>query len=862
MATKKIEEKNAVNLYNELAGSGAFGVKPQVSSFAEVQKMATANASPVGVISTAQGQDALNKAQATETKVSSPTPATSSTTTTTPDKPTTPKGSTFTFDDAVAIFGNDFSGLTKNEDGTYTPDSSALSRVGITGLDTSKNEEQAGKYKKERDSLISQLKNLNVSNDPNFKSQVDSISSGFDSRIADMKKINEYRKAAIRTTGIRTGSQFTGGDGGVFGSIITEEERQGVARVAELESMKQAAIAKARDAYEDRQFAKYSKFIELADSQYKEQLDEIENINKAQAEQNKKISEGVIQAKKDSAIAEFIDAGITNPLDIMSGLSKSGMSVTAKDIGEAIKNLTGATGSADKLTGDFANFYALKNIKGALPASITSLPTEGEQLGAFIKWHTQISSSKSGANVGNGKMTSTQFTQENIALSAIPVQLRNSETELNRYLEGIRLGLAEGKTPYEVSDELMGYKINKPDSFSDGIRPYLSVANLDGQQIQTVARLINSGRRSEAVSIIENNIYTQISQQEKGGFVSEADVTYVKEKTDEITKLLGEGWANEVGAFTGSFQSWLSKKFGYGEAVKIKAKVTNLAAELANKRGGSAITEEEWDRLIAPNIPAMNDNANTFKDKLKELVDDPLSRLNAERVQYQMPSLDTNTLIDKNKRASLYNLDNKSSVSNNPIDKEESNRKSLDSWLGKDKNRLKMIEDYYGADKVDSIPAEQVIKDFDIPRVEGWLDSKQYHFDSIPVPKDVDFKKVEQVADPELIAGSILAVETGGDYQAKGKSGEYGAYQFTPEAWNNWSKRYFGKVLPMTPSNQDKVALARINHLLEQGLNAREIALKWNSGSTTPKKGVNKFGVPYDSGAYAEKVLTQLSKAL
>lgn len=110
------------------------------------------------------------------------------------------------------------------------------------------------------------------------------------------------------------------------------------------------------------------------------------------------------------------------------------------------------------------------------------------------------------------------------------------------------------------------------------------------------------------------------------------------------------------------------------------------------------------------------------------------------------------------------------------------------------------------------------------------------------------------------IASAIKTVETGNNYYARGKSGEYGAYQFMPSTWKMWAKEFLGNEnAPMTEVNQDKVAMAKINQLIKQGYDAKEIALIWNGGTPTVKKGINKYGVSYDSGAYADKVLGALN---
>lgn len=106
------------------------------------------------------------------------------------------------------------------------------------------------------------------------------------------------------------------------------------------------------------------------------------------------------------------------------------------------------------------------------------------------------------------------------------------------------------------------------------------------------------------------------------------------------------------------------------------------------------------------------------------------------------------------------------------------------------------------------------------------------------------------------IANAIKQVESQGNYNAKGGSGEFGAYQFMPGTWKQWAGEILGNPNAQpTPENQDRVAIAKVDSWVKQGYTPQQIALLWNSGTTTPRKGVNKYGVEYDSGAYAKKVL-------
>lgn len=114
--------------------------------------------------------------------------------------------------------------------------------------------------------------------------------------------------------------------------------------------------------------------------------------------------------------------------------------------------------------------------------------------------------------------------------------------------------------------------------------------------------------------------------------------------------------------------------------------------------------------------------------------------------------------------------------------------------------------------------------------------------------------------DPQAInlAKAIRQTESGGDFNAKGASGESGAYQWMPDTW----KAHAGTVLgnpnaEMSPSNQNAVAYATIKGWKDKGLNPAQIAAKWNSGSEVGwenKRGVNSAGVAYDVPKYVASV--------
>lgn len=120
--------------------------------------------------------------------------------------------------------------------------------------------------------------------------------------------------------------------------------------------------------------------------------------------------------------------------------------------------------------------------------------------------------------------------------------------------------------------------------------------------------------------------------------------------------------------------------------------------------------------------------------------------------------------------------------------------------------------------------------------------------------------------DPQLVtlAKSLRQVESGGNFAAKGASGEYGGYQFMPTTWAENAPR-FGVTTPLeqaSPADQNKVAYMQLSEWKQQHpeWNIGNFASAWNAGPGKPNayrenyKGVNAQGVAYDTPGYAARV--------
>ena len=134
-----------------------------------------------------------------------------------------------------------------------------------------------------------------------------------------------------------------------------------------------------------------------------------------------------------------------------------------------------------------------------------------------------------------------------------------------------------------------------------------------------------------------------------------------------------------------------------------------------------------------------------------------------------------------------------------------------------------------------------------------------------------------QTLDPQVVAmaKAIAQNESNTNYTEKGKSGEYGAYQWLPGTWAADSQKYLGQAVPFgqaTPQQQNQVAYRKIAAWKAAGYGPAQIASMWNAGggnpdaykgtfangkpssSSAPGGSPNAEGVNYDVPAYAKKV--------
>ena len=252
------------------------------------------------------------------------------------------------------------------------------------------------------------------------------------------------------------------------------------------------------------------------------------------------------------------------------------------------------------------------------------------------------------------------FTDEQIALNQIPPTLRNSEIELNRFIEGIQAGLAEGKTPFEIADTLIGFSIenkeNKP--FADRLKEHLFVADagsIQNNDFAQLARLINAGNRTGAIIKIENILLQNVDDKLKENRFANQIIS----KINKAIKIANELDPGKLGVFDASLNKVTIKSPLFASSVekqksqRLASILTEIFSQFRKERGGTALTDTEA-RFLDPVIATLNDQPETLNTKLDEFKNLVLQGHNSTREQVGLPRVDENQILDVKDRIRLY----------------------------------------------------------------------------------------------------------------------------------------------------------------------------------------------------------------
>ena len=102
----------------------------------------------------------------------------------------------------------------------------------------------------------------------------------------------------------------------------------------------------------------------------------------------------------------------------------------------------------------------------------------------------------------------------------------------------------------------------------------------------------------------------------------------------------------------------------------------------------------------------------------------------------------------------------------------------------------------------------------------------------------------------------------GANCELAGASGETGCWQFMDATWDLFVYEVYGEWKPLDSYARERYVVTQmVQKWVDQGMNAAQIALRWNAGGATKcSSGINRQGVPYDSCKHVNKVLAYLHR--
>lgn len=484
--------------------------------------------------------------------------------------------------------------------------------------------------------------------DSELQSELNSISTSFNLQQEEMQRINENRVQTIKTMGVRLGSRYTGGTGGVMGSIIAEEQRQGIARIAEIEAQKQAALAGAKRAAKEFNFQLYTNEINRAEEQQERKLEEVQQLREIQREREGELQKEVQQTYNDSLIAGAIESGYTNPVDIFAAL---GGSVSFDDIISITKELPEpeveeqfTLGKGDIRYDAQGNVIAKGSGVGfGSPGLGGGRTTEIAPDGSAVSFPT---------NADLDAMTTTERDFVNKVIRQLPTKLKDSEQEKKDRMKEALFDYRRGRDIQSVIDEMNGFVV--ADDGDQALASYFrQLAVGSGVELGEISAAINNRNPEQAMTTIENAKLADADQY----FSSTDEARNIISQINTIQRLVDNVPTDKLGAFDGrKFKMQRFAGLTDDEMIAVQNLETalqTLASPMRVTLIGTAGTEAEMAKITALQSE-ITDQPEIIKAKVGQFKNDVLGFHNQARSQRGLPTVGYDTLISNDKRLEMY----------------------------------------------------------------------------------------------------------------------------------------------------------------------------------------------------------------
>lgn len=529
---------------------------------------------------------------------------------------------------------------------------------------------------------------LTIANTEATNALVASLKDAWDRTYKTQERVNNFAKGTYLQAGLRSGQARYSPE--INADMIQEVQNEGLDRLKDIDSRYSSAINSAvsalradnlRGALAAAQEARAAE-VEAAEAM-SEQLEKANELREAA----QKTERAVL---RDSAVAELLAGGISDPKEILKTLNTGTKGelvgdFTAEEIKESIENLT-VDGDAEKLPTDIQSFNYLKR-NNLLPSVILGLP-EDQQYLAYINMSKQASAGKltqqllesglpSGVSGGGRQVFvgagASSVVEEEIIRTRLFSKLMNilnkgqvSDSDREIIDGKIATFRNAGMTEQQIMDSLAGFATDVQTPYNEKFRNLLvsntPTAGDQTEQIGKVSLLLNAEAYEEAMKTVENVAYKRakdIQGTGDGGQYMSSNVaqTYMQNIQDVRDAFDEAG----IDFTSGTFQSLLGRVKG-PKAAELKAKLTNLYAAFRKENLGSAVTPSEA-AFLEPLLSGIAEKNANFKAKLDAFERGLLNRHNATRRAVSLPEVNAKQILDDDERLRLY----ESPVESNPF---------------------------------------------------------------------------------------------------------------------------------------------------------------------------------------------------
>lgn len=246
---------------------------------------------------------------------------------------------------------------------------------------------------------------------------INSIKGTYKALAAETAEANNRAMKSYEMFGVREGGQRYAGE--VQQGILNAETRAGLRRLEEIAAKEASEIAGAKTALASQKYSLFVKKREEIKTLREKRQEEIDKLQEEAKKKREEFEQTKAQASRDSAVADLLTQGITDPKQMLEFLNftEDGEQVgdfTAEEVAKSMKALS-PDGNIEKLSGNIRDYFILKE-NGSLPSNISTLPPD-QQLNAWMSFVKPVKATGTGG--AKNKITVAEAKSNNLPLSVV-----------------------------------------------------------------------------------------------------------------------------------------------------------------------------------------------------------------------------------------------------------------------------------------------------------------------------------------------------------------------------------------------------------------------------------------------------------